>query len=669
MASAKPRPKQPKPTAYPFAYYGEGSARPIREKDGLLALVVLAKPATTEELRAIASSAPAPMRTFVKTGKRWVSLETSDVLDRDIRAWAKASGDAPVKTAGAAYDRLAAALDTWIRGVHQAHPVGLFFVGSDGKFGPWHADTVARFGERVRPLLDVLRAEKAGVAHAEWIARSFLRSGATRSYADVRALAEDDPPGFAGEIHQRYDFARPLVDALGTASLAALGPYGELGFWACAPARELAPDPAAHAKHLAKLAAACPAKRRPAAKLLLVAAAARMLGEEARGRGKKPPDPATLAAAIAVAQTARTLGALEIGFLETMVDAARAFGGGATAVAMAKLFAEDTFATVSSTPTSLEDEESLGRVATLRKLLEKDLKKFPDAKLEALLATAPVAEPEEKAIEGAKRPHLARLDETRLSVRYRGSVEDQVVSIAVRGSPRLDEGAYYVNAVEHLIAFVNAGLAGGTSFAPELGEATLLSGSQRNAAGPDFAWKVRVKGVAPELWAVALNELAGADDMTDFVGVKSVKHCPRHIEITGELLPDGSAPSATTKDVLLWLKDPAAIYAPWADLPFEVRERKAAAKPYATFKPVQMSKAVQSFVKEHYWAFHMLFDAHPKGGDANRMANWEAGKTQAKVTFGELSCPAKIARGPLLNFARRLHVRAAPLASVELALG
>src|SRR5438105_4878084 len=139
---------------FPFAYYGEGSARPIRDKDGLLALLIFAEPASAAELRAIAATAPPPIRTFVKNGKRWLSLETSDLLAADVRTWAKASGHALGKTAEAAYAHLAKALTAWIRGVHGVRPVSLFFVGSTGKYGPWHADTVARFGERVRPMLD-----------------------------------------------------------------------------------------------------------------------------------------------------------------------------------------------------------------------------------------------------------------------------------------------------------------------------------------------------------------------------------------------------------------------------------------------------------------------------------------------------------------------------------
>ena len=363
--------------AFPFAYYGEGSARPIREKDGLLALVVLAEPASAAELRAIAATAPLPMRTLVKNGKRWLSLETSDILAADVRSWAKKSGAAIAKGDGAAYTHLAGALETWIRGVHAAHPVSLFFVGSDGKYGPWHADTVARFGERVRPVLDLLRAEPSGKAHAEWITVSFLHSGATTSYADIRTLAEEDPPGYAGDLGQRYALARPLVDALGPASLSALGPYGELGFWARARGRELAPDPVAHAAHLVKLADACAKKRQPAVKLLLVAAASCLLRDHAKDGG------AALSAAITIAKRAAGGAPLWIGFLETVVDAARGHGGAAAAVAVAKLFARDSLALASTT----DDRDDGLRVANLRKLLAQDLTKAPDAALEAALAT------------------------------------------------------------------------------------------------------------------------------------------------------------------------------------------------------------------------------------------------------------------------------------------
>ncbi len=616
----------------------EIQAQPIRQKDGLLALVVFEEPASAAELKAVAATAPLPMRAFVKNGKRWLSLETDDLLTK--------------------HAQLAAALTAWIREVHQKRKVSLFFVGSDGKYGRWHADTVARFGERVRPVLDVLRGERSGQAHAEWIMLSFLQSGVAGTYEDVRVVAEDDPPGYAGDIGQCYTLTRPLVDALGPASLSALGPYGEIGFWARASGRELAPHPAAHALHLSKLADACAKKRKPAVKLLLVAAVASML------RDKDPTGQSALPAAITIAKKAADGAPLWIGFLETLVDAARRYGGASDAVTMAKEFTKDTFGALKSD----DDAETMVRVDSFKKLLAQDLKKSPDASLTAVLEGAPVAEPVEQPIKGAKRPHLARLNADRLTVKYRGSLESQVVTISLRGSPRLEQSAHYANVIVDLIALVNAGLAGGTSFAPEEGEATLVSGSKRTDPGPDLTWKVRMKGVAPELWAVALHELASAEDMEDYSGKKNVANCPRHISIIGDLAPSSSA-SATTADVMRWLGDPAPIFTAWSELPFEVREKKAGGKCTAVFKPARMTKTVEKFVSDYYWVLHTLFDAHPKGGDANSMAHKEASKTQMKLTFGGLSCPAKLTRGPLLNFARRLHVRVAPLTSVELALG
>src|SRR4051812_3950654 len=137
----------------PFPYYGEGSARPIREKDGLMVLVVFAGELTRVEADRVVSSAPAALQTVVAIGGRWVSFETSDV--------------------GVSYSPLAGALTKWIRRLHKTHPVALFFVGSDGKRGPWHKYTVAHFGELVRPVIDLLRRSGA-VDHADWIARSFL---------------------------------------------------------------------------------------------------------------------------------------------------------------------------------------------------------------------------------------------------------------------------------------------------------------------------------------------------------------------------------------------------------------------------------------------------------------------------------------------------------------
>lgn len=374
------------PAPYPFAYFGQGSARPIRDKDGLVALVVFARPVSEAVAKAVAASAPSPIRCVVKAGKRWLWLESSDRLVADVKAWARASGMS-LASRSAALTHLDVALTSWICGVHASHPVGLFMVGSDGRHGPWHAYSVGRYAELVRPLVDALRRDGEG-AHADWIARSFLRASASMQAADLRGLAESDPNGQVGDIAKRCLLALPRVDAAGPTVLADAGPYAELGFWACASVHEYVPDLAAHAEHLIALARACPTKRRGAVPQLLVRAAVSMMRDElpmlvrvARPARSPAPKPDSFEAALRLAREAASDGPLSVGLLELLVDAARGLAGAPGAVAMTKPFLRDALATSRAS----RDAEERARVASFSQALRADLEASPDAELRALV--------------------------------------------------------------------------------------------------------------------------------------------------------------------------------------------------------------------------------------------------------------------------------------------
>lgn len=373
--------------AYPFPYFGEGSVRPIRPRDGLMVLVVFPGTVAAATAKAIAASAPEPLRRVVKTGKRWISLASSAALAADAKAWARASGASPASPS-AALAHLGAALSSWIREVHASHPVGLLMVGSDGKHGPWHAWSVGRYAELVRPLVDALRRDGED-AHADWIARSFLRESASTQAADLRGLAESDPKGKVGDIGKRCLLALPMVDAGGPAVLADAGPYAELGFWACASIHEYVPDLAAHAEHLIALARACPPKRRGAVPQLLVRAGVSMMrdGVPMMARIARPartptPTPASLEAALRLAHEAVSHGPLTVGLLELLVDEARALGGASGALKMAKPFLRDALATSRAS----RDAEERARVASFSEALRTDLAASPDADVARTLA-------------------------------------------------------------------------------------------------------------------------------------------------------------------------------------------------------------------------------------------------------------------------------------------
>ncbi len=653
---------------FPFPYYGEGSATPIREKDGLSALVVFAASLSNAARKAIVSSLPVPMNATRGGGDRWLFLQTSDRLATDVRAWARDAGIALAKSSGAAYAHLAKALTAWVTTVHASHAVALFFVGSDGKRGPWHADTVKEFGARVRPVIDMLRAEGAA-EHARWIAVSFLRSGAKTSFDDIRKLADEDPIGYVGDIGRRCLLAWPLVDAVGAIGLSEMGPYAELGFWACASISELVPDLTKHATHLVSLADACPAKRKPAAaQHLLVRAACSMMRDQVplsvrveRAARVVRPRAEAFDAAMSVARAAAAYGPLSVGFLEMLVSSARAFGGAARAVAMAKPFLAQAIA---ATPKARDDQktsEEIDRLLALQSELVQDLASARDADVTAALAKAPKAEPREEAIAGATHPHLARLNAERLTVRYRGSAESQIVTIEIDGSPLPSRPGESFRRMRDVVSMVEAGLAGAALFAPELGEAEVLEGPTASDTTRDVRWKLRVRGVAPSFWAVALHFLANPVDW--YETPTDMRACPKHIRIVGEMSVDGSSASATTDQLVDWLRKPAPAFLAFREPPFAVEKPKSASTALL-IKPARMSNAIAGAVQDACYQMNKMFAAHPIGKRIH-LDNPVVGKTQVKLSWSGAAPATAIGRGPLLNAARRIHVRAGAITAVE----
>jgi hypothetical protein len=669
MAASRKK-KSSAATHFPFPYYGEGSATPIREKDGLVALLVFETPLSSDAARSVVASLPPPMRTRGGENRRWLFLQSTDRTDADVRAWARDSGVTIGKSSSAAYAHLAKALTAWATSVHASHPVALFFVGSDGKRGPWHADTVKQFGARVRPVIDMLR--KAGAKdHAHWIAVSFLRSGAKTSFDDIRRLADEDPVGFVGNIGRRCLLAWPLVEQVGAAGLSEMGPYAELGFWACASISELVPDPAEHAAHLAALADACPAKRRPAAvQHLLVRAASSMMRDQVPlmvkvERPARAPRPRVEAfdAAMSVARAAAAYAPLTVGYLEDLVDASRVLGGAPLAVAMAKPFLA---AAIDVTPKTRDDNrasQEIDRLHAFAKALADDLAKAPDAEVSAALAHVPAAEPIEEPIKGASHPHLARLNAERLSIRYRGSSESQTVVIDIKGSSQPSRAGASFRRMRDVVSLVDAGLAGAAVFAPELGELEVLKGPAPDDSARDTRWTLRARGIAPSFWAVALHFLASAGEWYEIS--PSVRECPKHIDIVGALPVDASSASVTIESMIDWLRKPAPAFLPYPEPPFEVRAPKSASTAIL-IKPARMTKAVEAFVEDACYQLKKMLAAYPMVGRI-RLEHPTFGKTQAKIAWAGTAPATTISRGPLLNMARRLHVRVGGVTEMELA--
>jgi hypothetical protein len=276
-------------------------------------------------------------------------------------------------------------------------------------------------------------------------------------------------------------------------------------------------------------------------------------------------------------------------------------------------------------------------------------------------------EPTETAIAGATHPHLARLNASRLEVRYRATTEPQLVEVRIKGSPSPNrDGSEHPGRVGNLVSLMNAGVAGGVLFAPELGEAEIVSGPRPGdpLEGADMAWQLRVRAIDPRFFAVALHLLAEA--WATLARERDVRYCPKQVSIVGELPLDDSPASARTEDVLAWLKDPSDAYRAWPKLPFPVKEGKTSKSPRFSLR-VDAPGAVA--VALDAWTLPTMFDAHPRGGGENRVANTVVGKTQLTVPWQTLSLPPQVARGPILNMARRFHFRATKVSAVELALG
>jgi hypothetical protein len=273
----------------------------------------------------------------------------------------------------------------------------------------------------------------------------------------------------------------------------------------------------------------------------------------------------------------------------------------------------------------------------------------------------------ELPIAGATHPHLARLNASRLDVRYRATTEPQLVDVRIKGSPCPNrDGSEHPGRVSDLVALMSAGVAGGVLFPPELGEAEIVSGPRPGdpVEGADMAWQLRVRAIDPRFFAVALHLLA--EEWATLGRERDVRYCPKHVSIVGELPLDDSPASARTEDVLAWLKDPGDAYRAWPELPFPVKEGKRSKTPRFALK-VDAPGAVAAALDA--WVLHTMFDAHPRCDGRNRSARTVVGKTQLTVPWQTLSLPPPIARGPILNMARRFHFRVTKVSAVELALG
>jgi hypothetical protein len=611
---------------FPFPYFGQGSAFATKQ---LNLLVVFAASIAAEELARLAATAPEPVRAIVRVGPRWIFLETGDAYFADARRF---SG-VPSKEAACA--AVAAALEAWILEVNRSQPVALFFVdaidAAKNHPGAWHAWSIEAWATRVRPIVAGLRGEGEH-DHARWIADKFLQSGAVPGLEDVLADAAEDGPAHAGPLARRCVNVLRVLDRLGGESLSALGPYVELGYWACAAIHERIADVARLPAHVEALASACEGKEPQLRTQLLIQVAACLMSDA-------PP---------------------LVVKLERFPDRTPQPNRDVFPHALAIVEAAARF----SAPTNEQIVWLLRCAAALGGDLEEPMRRA--------LPTLPPEPVLEQPIAGASHPHLARLDAERLEVRYRGSLVPQLVEVRLRGSRNPNRDPLYGRAMEWLVDVINAGFGGGALFAPELGGAELLEGPRagETVESEDFTWKLRLTAIDPRFLRVALHALGESWGALAGIDGVDVSHCPKHLSIAGELPLDDSPASARTDEVLGWLADGAEAYRAWPELPFTIKEGKPTKSPKVVVKVSGLDEAqAEGLAITLRYALVRVLDSHPASRRASSAANPVVGKTQIAMSFDRLSVPPELARGPILNALRRLHVCVAPIKGVELALG
>jgi hypothetical protein len=274
-------------------------------------------------------------------------------------------------------------------------------------------------------------------------------------------------------------------------------------------------------------------------------------------------------------------------------------------------------------------------------------------------------------------PHIARLNPANLEVRYRASEAPQILTVNVLGVPKATWKPDYAIRLWRIVESVKKGCFGGSLFPPENGRAEIVEGPipPDEGMGPEFTWKVRVQSLNPEWLVLLLDEIADGWSATDNLTMgerfePSPEYYPKRISVIGELPPDDSGQAVHTNDVLDWLRDPSAVYRPWPEMPFTLKESTATKGARLRIKTASATAAVEQELDERLLDIGPILDAHPRGGWPNLSPQVAATKTQLTVKWDEadLPCPGSIARGPILNLLRTFHFQVAALTQVELIL-
>lgn len=273
-------------------------------------------------------------------------------------------------------------------------------------------------------------------------------------------------------------------------------------------------------------------------------------------------------------------------------------------------------------------------------------------------------------------PQIARLNSSNLEVRYRASSEPQILHVTVQGTPKAVWPPDYGTRVADLVEAVNAGLAGGAEFPPEMGEAEVLEGPApgKQGVGPTFVWKLRVAGIDPHWWTVALDQLADGWNVSNELVLgnrfqPTDEYYPKHVSIVGELPPDDSPLSVGTKEVIGFLHKPSAAYAVWKEIPFPVKETPPKVAVRVRLKVTRTDRKIEKALARATYQLGPTLEAHPDADYPQLLPTIASTKSQLLLSWSDgYPRPRSLARGPILNLLRRFHLRVTPIALVELEL-
>jgi hypothetical protein len=263
-------------------------------------------------------------------------------------------------------------------------------------------------------------------------------------------------------------------------------------------------------------------------------------------------------------------------------------------------------------------------------------------------------------------PLLPGLDfaRTSLAVSYRASPDPQEISIQIdtAGINVIPGAAGLMSAVADL---VNQGAAGGARFPPSAGFAEIVSGPPADAAGPRYAWTLRVAAVDPLYLrnVVERLRLSGGDQPVTSMSV------------WGALPPDGTDLSATEREVRGWLDDLQAYPGEWPSLGFALSHRsdRGAALRVELEDPITAEVYTELERLFSLWLEGVMFYVRNDGAvvyedmpDFVFRSGVARTEYQARLTeFHHAPAPS---RALLVNLLCRFHERVAPIRQVELRL-